>query len=49
MYCVYKVQELYIYPPVLFKNILKNSIEIHNNFIDLNNEKYKNNLKNIQY
>jgi hypothetical protein len=45
----HKVEGLYIYPPILFKNILKNSIKIHKNFIDLNSEKFKNNFKNIQY
>jgi hypothetical protein len=34
---------------VLFKNILKDSIEIHKNFIYPNNKKFKNNFKNIQY
>jgi hypothetical protein len=44
-----KVKGLYIYPSVLFKNTLKNYIQIHKNFIDQNSEKFKNNLKNIQY
>jgi hypothetical protein len=47
--CKYKVEGLYIYPSVLFKNTLKNSIEIHKNFIEPNSKKFKNNFKNIQY
>jgi hypothetical protein len=43
------MEGLYIYPPVLFKNTLKDSIEIHKTFIDPNSEKFKNNFKNIQY
>jgi hypothetical protein len=44
---VQKVEGLYIYLSVLFRHNLKNSIKIHRCFIDPNNEKFKNNLKNI--
>jgi hypothetical protein len=44
-----KWKDFIFYLSVLFKNTLKNSIEIHKNFIEPNSEKFKNNFENIQY